>query len=281
MNSNKTTKILFSILIFWSISLYGQADHVYIDIKNALKTPEKVFQLDLRMGDPKKSELKKLGEFKNLQKLNLSLCGLTSFPKSVLNCKDLKYLNLEYNSITKIPEEMSQLSELEELIIGGNKIEALPNAIFELIKLKNLDVLSTKGYLKLPPELQNMKSLEVLHCSASGKEFEDIICKMTWLKEVEVFTSEYISPCLLKPLINIEKFHMVLSLVSKFEKFECSLFELSQMREFSIMYHTCCWPYIQLTEAEIKELELLLPEGCKLKGFCDENTEIKSDIELR
>jgi len=109
-------RILFILLFLYSFNLLAQPNHIYTDIKQALKTPEKVFQLDLTLQSPKKSELRKISKFQNLEKLNLSFCNITSFPKRILNCSKLKYLNLKYNSLSSIPIEFSKLIELEELI---------------------------------------------------------------------------------------------------------------------------------------------------------------------
>jgi Leucine-rich repeat (LRR) protein len=281
MKSIKSSIIFLTLFVLCSLNLFGQPDHLYIDLKEALKTPDKVYQLDLTLNELKKAEVKKLGNFKNLQKLELAHCGLNHFPKSILNCKELKYLNLGHNSIKNIPEEISQLSQLEELIIRSNEIDIFPSSIFELPNLNNLDLLSSKSIVPLPLGLLKMKSLKSLHCSSTNNEFENIICKMPWLKEIEIYTKEFISPCQIYPLTNIEKFQMLLAIGSQIEFFDCSLKSLEQMKEFSIMYHTSRMPLIELSKEEITQIKSLLPSDCALKGIRDKNEILKTIIDLR
>jgi len=157
----------------------------------------------------------------------------------------LKYLNIERNSIKIIPEELSQLTCLEELIIGHNNIDIFPQPIYKLLNLKKLDILNDRIKIKLTIDLTKIKSLESLCCTCTTIEFKNIISKMTWLKELEILSEEFIFPCLLINLTNIEKFKMILD-VDNFEFFECSLVKLIKLKEFSIIKNDCCWPYIQI-----------------------------------
>ncbi|MFT4600314.1 MAG: hypothetical protein ACI857_000488 [Arenicella sp.] len=272
---------LSTLFIILTISSFGQKNRIYSDVKRASRTPLEVIRLDLQMVHLKKSDFKKIAKFNNLETLDISVAGLKKFPKELLALKNIKSLNISNNDLESIPKEILQLTSLEELVLGGNRLLELPTEVFLLENLKDLDLIDSKVKMELPIELLDMKSLESLHCNSTVKEFEEIICKMTWLTCIEVFCEKAISPCLLDSLPHIEKFKMTIRMGEKFQPFECSLKGNKKLKEVDIHYYSCCWPYIQADKEEVERIKTLLPDGCVLKGFRDQGGTIKSDIELR
>ena len=56
----------------------------------------------------------------NLQKLDVSLCGLQELTQSVTELKSLTELNLQLNKgITSLPESLAQLTTLEQMNVSG------------------------------------------------------------------------------------------------------------------------------------------------------------------
>ena len=131
-----------------------------------------------------------IGDFTNLEILNLHLNLLTSLPPEFGNLTNLQELNLRSNLITYLPPEFGDLANLESLWLNGgiyraNSLDSLPIEIGNLRNLQYLDLnfnnlielpaefgdLSELRYLDLgynnlttfPPEIENLNNLENLY----------------------------------------------------------------------------------------------------------------------
>ncbi len=82
-------------------------------------------------GFKEEEELNKLVGLKNLERLSLFDCGLTTFPLFITQLPKLRRLDLTSNSIRKIPDEIVHLKKLEIMSITG-----LPDT--EVAKVKTL-----------------------------------------------------------------------------------------------------------------------------------------------
>jgi hypothetical protein len=120
-----------------------------------------------------------------------------------------------------------------------------------------------------------------LCCTSTAKEFDDIICKLLGLEELRIYSSESILICSLVSFKKLKKFNLTLSLRGKLELFDCSLVELSELQEFTVLNYNSCQPYSKLPEDQMIQIQSLLPNGCQLKVFGDSREELKSDIYLR
>jgi Leucine-rich repeat (LRR) protein len=125
---------------------------------------------------------------KNLEKLDLSSCNLTSLPKKLHKNTDLKNLLLNQNSInlsapkvknnysvekiemqenklTVIPDMIAKFPNLKSLVLNGNEIATVSPAIAQLSKLETLSFY--KNNLKAIPEgvyaLSNLKQIDLYY----------------------------------------------------------------------------------------------------------------------
>lgn len=77
---------------------------------------------------------------KQVAKLNLSGCNLTSFPENIFEYTNLTKLVLSNNRIKVIPSEIIKLKKLKMLDLANNEIKTLHGTVFKLPKLKILNV---------------------------------------------------------------------------------------------------------------------------------------------
>jgi len=166
------------------------------------------------------------------------------------------------------------------LNLAYNKINEIPETIEKCSRLRILDLSSNYQLKNIPPQLNLLNSLEYLSCKASKNEFTNIVCGISSLKELVIYSSSSDLICDLIKLKELKSFKLIL-IETEFTPFECSLNELAYLNKMSIEKLDCCWPYIEIPEEIENSIKSLLPAGCELLGFIRQNTEIKSDIELR
>lgn len=92
------------------------------------------------------------------------------------------------------------------------------------------------SFLGIPPQLVNLKSLEVLKCNVSKHEFDSIICKLTNLIELKIYSDSLDFICKLDDLKNLKSFYIVLY-EERFVSFECSI---KNLKNFGIAPFNCC-----------------------------------------
>ncbi len=143
---------------------------------------------------------------KNLEKLDLSSCNLTSVPRKLHKNTHLKNLLLNENSIdlsatkfknnyrvekiemkenklTEIPDMIAKFPNLKSLVFNGNEIVQVSPAIAQLTKLEQLSFYKNK--LKAIPEgvysLSNLKEIDLYY-----NEIERIDERISNLQNLEV-----------------------------------------------------------------------------------------------
>lgn len=145
---------------------------VYTSLEEALKTPDKVYRLnlagkgytvfpedifrlknlrwlDLGWKDKKKHKRSGYGKLKN---------HLKALPAKIAALKHLEYLDLSYNRLTKLPAEIGLMQKLKYLKLGWNNLLALPKETGCLSSLTALHL--TKNRLTgLPKEIAALKKL--------------------------------------------------------------------------------------------------------------------------
>ncbi|KAJ4814565.1 Disease resistance protein RPS2 [Rhynchospora pubera] len=88
---------------------------------------------------PIKPLVQNVSNFRELAFLDLSSCGLKSFPQGISELVKLENLNLAVNRITSVPEELKHVRNLRFLSLRQNSISSFPKGV--LPELKELMVL--------------------------------------------------------------------------------------------------------------------------------------------
>jgi len=129
---------------------------VYTSLSEALKTPEKVYRLDLSK-QKLQSIPKELFSLYNLQELILAKNKIQQIPPEIGNLTNLQKLNVSKNRLTVFPATIGALTNLTELIANQNDIYILPPEIGNLINLEKLDLWSTAVDI-FPEEISKLKN---------------------------------------------------------------------------------------------------------------------------
>lgn len=125
-------------------------------------------KLDLSCGfDAKDSEKltelpESLGQFTQLQSLDLCNNQLTTLPEWLAQLVQLQSLDLSGNQLAALPESLGQLAQLQSLNLSRNQLTVLPESLGELVNLTTL-VLWGNGFTALPGAIRKMTSLVELY----------------------------------------------------------------------------------------------------------------------
>jgi Leucine-rich repeat (LRR) protein len=103
-----------------------------------------------------------IGNFSNLELLDLSNNHLTSMPSEIGNLSHLVKLDLCYNDFNNMPPEIGNLSNLEELLLCSNRLNGLPPEIGDLGSLTYLN-LDSDNLTSVPDEIGNLSALKTLY----------------------------------------------------------------------------------------------------------------------
>ena len=119
-------------------------------------------------GDPEKlTELpESLGQFTQLQSLDLSGNKLTALPDSVGQLSQLQWLDLSGNRLTSLPESIGQLTQLQSLYLSSNQLTALPGCLGQLTQLLALNLYDNQ-LMTLPESLGHLTQLLELDLSGN------------------------------------------------------------------------------------------------------------------
>ncbi|KAJ4790731.1 Disease resistance protein RPS5 [Rhynchospora pubera] len=86
--------------------------------------------------------------FRKLAFLQLSHCGLKSFPQGISDLEKLEYLDLSHNYIESVPEELKHVRNLRFLSLRTNHIFSFPKGVLsELKELMVLDLYSINSII--------------------------------------------------------------------------------------------------------------------------------------
>lgn len=103
-----------------------------------------------------------LGNFPNLQVLDISKMGLTAVPQKVSSLTKLTALNLSNNAISQGFSNVASLNNLTEINISGNQLTKIPAELSTLIGLKMLDASNNAFSANYSATLSSLKNLEWL-----------------------------------------------------------------------------------------------------------------------
>lgn len=127
-------------------------------------------------------------ELKNLETLNLSGCSILKLPKQIWAIRSLKKLSLtKMTNLKSISSDIQRLINLEILnIYWLDNLTTLPSEVGSLNRLKEIDILNSKKFKKLP-SLHNLKNLNILKLrDLPLNDFPDYIFDLKHLKELSL-----------------------------------------------------------------------------------------------
>jgi len=159
-------------LNFYFFKNLTKLEKLIISDKNSFKVlPESFYSLvnlkTLKVSNTKISSISsKIGNLKNLQKLDLSINHIDRIPEELKNLENLEELNLWGNNISRIQKSFENLKNLTLLNCGMNNIYEIPNELKSLVNLKELDLRYNK-LTKIPPCIEYFKNLSILKISSN------------------------------------------------------------------------------------------------------------------
>lgn len=178
----------FFILTFLLVGSPIFSQKVYTSLKEAMKNPTKVEELDLG-----KEKIKKLpeniGDLVNLKVLRLEKNKLIGLPKSFSQLKKLEVLDLRKNKLGAIPEALEGMENLKILRLAQNPIDSIPTWFPSLISLENLDLWDTelKEFPEVFKEMQTLKILDIRQTYIWQKHVEETY--QSWMPNTEILST--------------------------------------------------------------------------------------------
>lgn len=167
-----------------------QQQPVFTSIDEALKTPESVYRLKLKIKADSLPE--EIFQFVNLQELVVNKCRLSVVNVRISELAFLQRLDVSNNQLVRLPESLCLLSNLKELIISRNHIEELPNDIGNLLNLEYIDAWDNPLY-SLPESISrlqfSLKELDLRQIELRDEELE------TMEKQLPNTKIQYTSTC--------------------------------------------------------------------------------------
>ena len=167
-------KNLFYFLVvfnLFSISFFSQSKvdslsikKTYTNLEEALKSPDKVYRLDLSDQNLSKFVVF-LQKFSNLEYLSLKNDHLRTLPKEIFELQKLKILDISSNDFETLSNDFIKFKNLEELYLNNEKNLNVPQTLNLLSKLPKLKALHLEGdnLRKLPENIVKLKNLKSLY----------------------------------------------------------------------------------------------------------------------
>ena len=178
---NELPKELFSLTNLTKLEINGKNMTTIYNDKSTLYCSnfsklKKLKILKLSNVDINYNDLREIGEITDLEDLSLITCNLKMLPSNFGNFKKMNRLNLTGNRLFKIPEQFNNLVSLEILVLQDNSINDFS---FDIGKLQNLKYLNIEfnQIRQLPEEIRQLKKLMKLNLRMCGitNDFSSII----------------------------------------------------------------------------------------------------------
>lgn len=170
---------IVSLCIFLEFSLSAQDTlflnemPIYTSLSEALKQPEKVFRLKLKLKKGSDSIPEEVFSLYNLRELRLTGSHLQTINQNIGQLHELRFLYLNKNSILYLPESVGFLKKLKILDLSRNPLDRLPNSIGNLTQLEVLDAWETQLFV-LPETIRalvdNLEILDLRQVPVTPKE---------------------------------------------------------------------------------------------------------------
>lgn len=194
LNTMKKFAFILSLVFCFSIINAQENQIEFKNLKEALKTPEKVFRLNLSNQSVNLPD-SIWSTFVNLEYLSLKDDHLIEFPKGITRLKKLKTLDLSGNDFKEIPIQFLELSNLEELYLNDQKnlnYKLTLPTLSKLPKLKSLH-LENDNLTLLPKELSTFQRLESLYLNGNKfTKFPQELEDLEKLKYIEIYDNPLI-----------------------------------------------------------------------------------------
>jgi Leucine-rich repeat (LRR) protein len=171
-NPYKTNLIIFAFLVITAFNVNAQitVDSLlikkeYSNFEEALKTPEKVYRLNLSNQKFKMPSDSIWARFSNLEYLNLKNNHLTNLPAGIGNLKSLRVLDLSSNDFKILPQSFSSLENLTEIYLNDEKKMDIDKSLLVIENLPNLRILHLENddLKEIPKNLLHLRHLEILY----------------------------------------------------------------------------------------------------------------------
>jgi len=149
----------------------------YLNFEAALKTPEKVYRLNLSNQIFKMPSDSIWARFVNLEYLSLKNDHLTNLPVGIGNLKKLKVLDLSGNDFKILPQSFSSLENLTEIYLNDEKKMDIDKSLGVIKNLPNLRILHLENdnLKEIPKNLLQFKHLEILYLNNNKFKVPPII----------------------------------------------------------------------------------------------------------
>lgn len=135
---------------------------LYTSMKEALKNPEQVYRLKLKLPRKCDSIPEEVFQLTNLQELRLTGCHLNIINKNIGKLKNLRFLHLNRNNLVRLPEEFTQLTRLVLLDISRNPLVELPESMGNMTALEMIDAWDTQLFVLPESIAQLTETLKVI-----------------------------------------------------------------------------------------------------------------------
>jgi len=194
--SPKITKLPAAFCLYFTLafaSCYHKTDkdqdHVYMDLQEALKNPDRVYRINL-IAQNLSQFPPELKSFPNLTNLDLYQNRIRAIPSWISEIKNLKNLDLSFNLIDTLPTALFQLSKLTKLDLKYNHLNNLSLGFGKLANLRDLD-LSSNALDRLPDDFGELKKLTFLAIEKDGfKEAPKVIFSIKSLQTLHLYSND-------------------------------------------------------------------------------------------
>lgn len=122
-----------------------------------------------------------LSAYTQLQRLYADANNISNIPDKVIgNWPELQELDLSYNQLEALPDKISQAKNLEVVDLSFNKFKHFPKALLKLEKLRTLDIRNNE-IKELPEEIKNLKKLEIVYLAGNELDQSKRALYRSWL----------------------------------------------------------------------------------------------------
>ena len=173
-----------------------------------------------------------IGQFQDLQLLNLANNELVTLPKSIGKLSRLRSLNLSQNNLVSLPENMGNLQALRELDLRNNPLAAIPQFLARLPKLQQQSwAVTNKRDFSALANCQQLKCLSLTEFSPNSR-FPNAVTALSQIQELNIFWENMRNafPQKMKKLTELRSLHLLLNKFHDFPDFALHLPKLASLK---------------------------------------------------